>query len=228
MPSQEQEALVRGETDAPNDFLQGHTKPQTDETAAAYAADAEGEKAVEGDSLTVLRALAEELFNTERRIAKLTQELADEAKGLGDIQEKRLPDLMDRHNMPSFQFFDVTTGITHTIKREDKWRVSMPANKPENFGKRKLIFDWFRSPDIGLAGVIKKGVVAAVGTRSDEFVGGIIAKLKQEFPDLDVSVEEKIEPATLTAQVSRLKDAGKNVHEDLNVAPLRRAVVSAK
>lgn len=200
--------------------------------AADYAADS-SEQAVSEDSLPALQALAEELLNEERGVADCVAALKKAVDRLADVQEKRLPDLMEKFGMEKFYFLDKTTGLRRVIKLESKWRVSMPPLKddegnhyPENEVKRKAIYEWFRG--IGLAGIIKKDMLVPMGLVPDAVAMEIMAEFKETHPNLDPGLSEKIEPATLTAQVSRLKDAGKAVHEDIVVKPLRRAKVTNK
>lgn len=201
--------------------------------AAAYADDSVDE-AVQGDSLAALQALAQELIAESRSVMLAARDLRDAQNRLADVAEHRLPDLMEKHNLPKFEFLDRTTGLTLVIKLEsDKWRVSMPPQKddqgnalPENAEKRKEIYDWLRT--IGQAGSIKKLVEVQAGLISDEAAQALMDEITASHPTLDVGLTEKVEPATLTALVTRLLKAGKQVHEAIQVKPVRQAKVAKK
>lgn len=217
---------VEGATTKPTEsFLQQRIGGPADESA--YAADAAAdERPVEGDSLAALQALAQDLLNRRKKVEDLSAEVTKANDELADVEERRLPDMMELYGLPKFEFFDATTGTTQIIKLERKWRVSMPGNKPENEDKRKNIFEWFRT--IGLSGIIKKTMEVPMGLVSDEKAVEIVMEFKKLHPDFDPGLSEKIEAATLTSQVTKLKDAGKNVNENIKVEPLRRAAVKTK
>lgn len=201
--------------------------------ASAYEADST-EKAIEGDSLALLQGLAAEMINEGRAVLKAERDLKDAQMRYADVAEKRLPDLMERFSLPKFEFLDRTTGLKLIIKLEsDKWRVSMPPMKddqgnalPENFVKRKQILEWIRAG--GNAGSIKKAIQIQAGLLADDKVSALVEELNSMHPELDVGVDEKIEPATLTALVTRLLKAGKEVHEALQVKPVRQAKLVKK
>lgn len=199
----------------------------------AYEEDSTEEK-VEGDSLALLQSLAEEMINESREVARCARALKDANDRFTDVSEKRLPDLMERFSMARFEFLDRMTGMKLIIKLEsDKWRVSMPPMKddqgnalPENFAKRKIVMQWLR--DIGSGASIKKLIEIQAGLLGDELVDALVEEFTATHPELDVGVTEKIEPATLTALVSRLLREGKTVHEAIQVKPVRQAKIAKK
>jgi len=198
---------------------------------AAYTADDTAGKAVEGDSLKALRALAQELVEAERTVEEKNKALTNAQIALADVQENRLPKLMKEHDLKKFEFTDARTGITRTIKFESKWRVQLPTIKVGNqhvadHEARKPVFQWFREQ--GLGGVIKKDVVVPVGLLSDEFAANLMQAVKDFDSTLDPGLAEKIEPATLTAQVTRLKEAGTSLHPAIKCEPVERAKVLDK
>jgi hypothetical protein len=201
--------------------------------SSAYAADA-AEVTVSEDSLLVLRTMAEELINAERAVAAAENELKKKIAQLHDIQEVRLPNLMERVGLPKFEFLDRTTGLTLIIKFEsDKWRVTLPPLKdkqgnlqPDGEEKRAKIMAWLRSVNLG--GIIDKDMEVPLGLEDDTRVAEIVTAFKTAFPDLDPAVKEGVNQKRLQSQVSRLLKAGKSVHEDLVVQPIRKATVNAK
>lgn len=222
--------------------VEGATKPRRRSSLAgqiagkvdtsAYEADSD-QSPVSGDSLTALQGLAQELLDREADVGRAGRKLKEAMEALEDVQERRLPDLLEEHNIPKFEFVDRTTGIRYSIKLDTNWRVSMPPMKdedgnplPENFAKRKNVFAWAR--EIGQGGSVKKNAEVALGLVSDEFAVKFITEIKKNYPNLDPAITEKIEPATLTAMVRRLLEAGKSVCEDLVVKPVRRAKVTEK
>jgi hypothetical protein len=147
---------------------------------------------------------------------------------LADVQEKRLPDLMEKHGLTKFNFVDKTSGITRTIELINKWAVSMPAKQgktadPAWMTKHAAIYEWLVS--IGKGGVIKKDFVAPLGLVSDEDAAKLVEAFKATHPDIDVKLDKYVEPATLTALISTMKDAGESVSEFLQVKPRREAKV---
>src|SRR4051812_44890476 len=70
--------------------------PGTD--AAAYAAYATTE-ALTDDSLSALTGMAQELVACERDLAAAMAKVVQATKNLEDVQEKRLPDLMEKFRL---------------------------------------------------------------------------------------------------------------------------------
>lgn len=210
-----------------------------DEQLATGAADTHydesdaAERPVEGDSLKALQALAQELLASEREVARTGAEYARAVAALEDVQEHRLPDLMSRHNLPSFEFIDAATGERLTIKYENGWRVRMPPKQDEegmpiaeNLQKRKEICEWFRS--INLAGIVRKEMKVSMGLLSDDLVSQIVGAFKQANPSLDPGVVEDIHASTLRAQVKRRKEKNLEVHPDIICSPIHKASVTKK
>ena len=194
---------------------------------AAYQGLSEGE-AIGTDSLRMLDSLAQELADKERFVLAKKDELGKAVAALEDIQENRLPAFMQKYNRLRHDFIDAVTMQKRTIKFVDKWAVAMPTVKVGNKNvrdeaKARAIYAWCRDPSVGLAGIIKKTVEANAALMSDTEVSGVIAAIRMQYPTVETSISEKIEPATLTAQISRLKDAGKPVHEFIRVEPVKRA-----
>lgn len=186
-----------------------------------------GESPITGDSLSLVRGLAATLVERLTSVQRAEAALEKAKKELEDIAERRLPDLMQQHGLPKFEFLDETTGNLYTIKLEaDKWRVSMPANDPENEPKRREIFQWLRMVDLG--GIIQKNMVVPLGLVGDNQATDLMIEFKTAHPDLEPGLEEKVHPSTLTSQISKLKNKGIDVHPALNVLPVRRATVKGK
>lgn len=199
---------------------------------SAYEADSSG-PALAGDSLKALQALAQELVDAEAEVERRVAALGRATDALADIKERRLPDLLEEHGLLKFEFVDRTTGRQYIVKLDTGWRAQLPPLRdkdgnefPENQGKRKAIFEWFR--EIGLGGVIKKEMKASLGTLPDEQAVEIVSKVKEMFPTLDPGLIEDMHHSTLKAQVKRLKEKDEHVHEDIIVTPIRQAKVSDK
>jgi hypothetical protein len=198
---------------------------------AAYAADSDTEKLNE-DSIGALAVLAEEMIIETRNMARLQKQFREAESRYADVAEKRLPDLMEKFSLPRFEFLDKTTGLTLIIKLDSgKWRVALPPVNgptavPENAKKREAIYAWLR--EIGQGGSLKKTIEVQAGLLDDAKVQEVVEAIMAQNPALDVATQESIAPATLTALVSKLLKAGKNVHEALQVREVREAKIAKK
>lgn len=219
--------LVSGVVPEKKDMLAGQFATGA-EDAAGYAAYSTKE-AVGEDSLTALSGLACELVGCERELALALMKVVTCQKALADVQEKRLPDLMEKHGLPKFDFIDPVTGLKRTIELiNDKYRVSMPPKSgktadPQWEMKHEAIYAWLQ--DEGQGSIIKRDMEAPLGLMSDDDAAKIAAKFKEDNPSVDVSLKKYVEPATLTALVTKLKVAGKNVNEYIVTKPVREAKV---
>lgn len=223
---------VTGATPAPAASpFDGHMSKGASD-AASYEAYADASKVEVGESgLAALQSLAAELLACEANVAATQAAVVRATEALKTVAEQRLPDLMEKYRLPLFAFFDERTGIKRTIELNKKWRVAMPPKSgktadPQWRLKHDTIFTWLGT--IGKGGVIKKDIGITAGLVSDEKVIEIMATIKESYPQLDVAYSKYVEPATLTALVSRMKDAGDNVSEFLKVSQHRVAEVSAK
>lgn len=219
---------VEGEVAKPRRTGGQFAQPGRDDSAA-YAADS-GSAPVAGDSLAMVQALAQELINEETAVARAEAQLKAAQKRLADVQEHRLPDLMQAHGLDKFEFVDRVTRRSYVIEFESKWRVGLPPLKDKDGhpyvdapAQRRAIFDWLR--ERGLAGIIRKNIELNVGLLPDSLVEMMVKVLKMEYQNIDIDVAQDIHPSTLTAQVRRMLDADENVHENLQVTPIRRAKV---
>lgn len=194
-----------------------------DDTNAAYAADSDS-TAPSQDSLAAIKHLAQQVLDRMRDVEQAAKRLADAEDALAEIQEKKLPDLMFEHNVPRFDYVDQATGAKYTIKFEQKWRVAMPGR--QHAEKRASIYQWLRQ--IGQGGVIKKSIVVPLGLKSDEDAENMVDNLRMQYPGVDPAITDEVAPATLTSLVSKLKDSGENVNENLSVTQVREARVTEK
>lgn len=210
--------------------LAGKNNKAAEKAMAADAGQAQAEHVTE-NTLDALRNLAQLVVDGEREVEEIAKKLKKAAESLAEIQEGRLPKLMQQHGLERFDFIDNTTGLKQTIKIEDKLRVSMPSTK---VGQRfivdvaacKPIYAWLR--EIGEAGSVKKTIDIPAGLIADERLIALMEHIKKFDESLEPGLAEKIEPATLTALVTRLREGGKNIHEALKVTPVLKAKVSAK
>jgi hypothetical protein len=114
-----------------------------------YGEDAESNKPVESVTLDALRTMCQEMMNLESEI--LERDLATKKllKQLADLQENRLPKVMEQSQLPEFRFKDARTGIETIIRIKDDIRVQLPTMpKGKAFVAdpvaRKPIYEWFR------------------------------------------------------------------------------------
>jgi hypothetical protein len=196
-------------------------------------ADLEG-KAVEGDSLRMLQALAQELVDADKAVFAAGISLQRAVSAHAEISEVKLPDLMERHQIPKFEFLDKETGRTLIIKLEsNKWRVTMPPKKDHEGNeypgwqeKHDRIFAGLRA--IGLGGIIGKIIEVPAGLMSDELVATVCEHIKTLDNTLDPAVIEGVHQARLQSQINALLKDGKKVPEDLDIRPIRKVKATAK
>lgn len=218
---------------APKSYIDKQiAKGEVDYSAYTDAADAP----VTEDTLSMLRRLAQEQMDAERRVEALTTQLKNavaeyEAICGGEFTVGKLPTIMEHHGLPDFEFIDGVTGDRLKITYHDKLKVALPTMQ---VGKKmvkdpvkcKIVYDWFRS--IGLAGIIDKELIVPVGLESDEVVLKLAALIKESAPDLEVAVSEEIHHSRLASQVKQRVDAGKSVHELLRVTPVKVSTAKLK
>lgn len=195
--------------------------------------DEDGEQArdVTEDTLAALQRLAQEVVDGERDVEAKEKALKAAAASLAEVQENRLPKLMQQYGLPKFDFIDGVTKLKRTIKLEDKLRVAMPTKKIGNkfvadIAAARPVYAWLR--EIGEGESIKKNVEIPAGLMDYEKVVNLMDHIKNFDNMLEPGFSEKIEPATLTALVTRLRKDGKNVHEAVKVTPVFKASVSTK
>lgn len=176
--------------------------------------------------LDLVRGLALEMLAAQRVVDERKDALDKATAALKDIQEKRLPQIMKDKGLPSFTFAD-HGGEKLVVELDEDYQVSVPTGQKGGVDKRPAAFAFFRS--INLGGLIKKQLVANLGLRGDNVVGEIVATFKDQNPDVDTSIEEKIEPQTLKAEVKKLIKAGKAVPTEVfTIFPVNKAVVKTK
>lgn len=198
---------------------------------SAYEADADASRPTDDVSLDQLKAMAQEVLNAEADVARCKRDLQRAELSLYDIQCKRLPDVMERKQLPSFSFIDARG--TMEMELESNWRVTMPPLKDKQGNeyagaeeKRKAIMEWFRA--IGQGGLITKEGRIPLGLMSDADVLAIFDAIRQIKEGLEPALKEEINQKRLEAQVRRLKKAGKDVHEDIVCTPVRKVSVTIK
>lgn len=226
------EQMGTGMTDTLN-LTGASAAPKASKLAAALGGDAahdygdDGKVQATGQTLEAVQALAAQQITLQKAVADAEAALKKAKEDLADVEERRLPALMEQYNLPEFKFLDTTTGIVHTIKLDKgKYFVTMPPNEPENAGKRREIYQWLRT--VGLGGIIKKTMQVPLGLVGDNESAALLADFKAAHPDLDPGLEEKVEAATLKSRISKRLVEGKEVHKDINVKPCYRAVVKAE
>lgn len=211
---------------APVDKLQSQIA-SADVNTDAYAGFATDD-AVNEDSLAALSSLASEMIAAEKALAAANAAVVTAKNNLADVQEKRLPDMMEKHGLTRFDFTDQTSGIKRVIELISKWAVSMPAKQgktadPAWMTKHAAIYDWLVS--VGKGGVIKKDFSVPLGLVPDDEVGKLVEEFKAAHPALEVKVDKYVEAATLTKVISDMKDDGQSVHEFVQVRPRREAKI---
>lgn len=218
---------VRGASKAPKVAAVNAVLAKADSKDADYGDDAV-KPAVTADQTLAITALAQELVTAQREVTVREDALKKAEKALADIQENRLPKMMQQYNMWRVDFTDESTGLKQIIKRTEDVRVSLPTRKDGNkfvadHEARKPIWAWLR--DDGQGGVIKKTIEVATGRYPDERAAALMDHIKNFDKTLDPGLSEKVEPATLKALIKKMREAGKNIHEAIRVEPFQIAKV---
>ena len=191
---------------------------------AAYAADTELAPATGHNARAALNFLVQEMFNRGRRVEEAEAALKDAQDLLADVQERKLPDAMQEMGVLAADVIDEHTGEKYKLRYVDKLMIAQPP--VQDVAKRDAIYAWLRS--IGQGGVIKKTLTIALGQRPDEEVEALVHKIKLGYPGLEPAVAERVEAASFTKLVSKLKADGQNIDPNVSVTPLREARVSSK
>jgi hypothetical protein len=197
-----------------------------------YGEDAETSKPVEGVTLDALRTMCQEMLNLEAEIATRNEATKKLEKQLADLQENRLPKVMEQSQLPEFRFKDARTGIETIIRIKDDIRVQLPTMpKGKAFVRDpeacKPLWGWFR--EHGMSALLIKEVVMPVRHLNDDQIGMLIAQVKELDPTLDAAVVEDINAQTLKATVKRIREEGKlQLPEAIKVTPIKQAKTFAK
>lgn len=197
-----------------------------------YGEDAETSKPVEGITLDALRTMCQEMVNLETEIETRNAATAKLVKQLADLQENRLPKVMEQNQLLEFRFNDARTGIVSFIRIKDDIRVQLPTMpKGKAFvadpEARKPVYAWFRAN--GMSALLDKDFVIPVRHLNDEQIAMLAAQVKELDPALDIAVKEDINAQTLKATVKRIRTEGKlQLPEAIKVTPIKQAKAFAK
>lgn len=160
-------------------------------------------------SMDMLRALVREQRSLQDNVDRLDAELRAAERALAEVQEQRLPSLMEANGLESFNFVD-ETGRRFTVKTGE--RVFASIKCPHKLRKTDSVCDACRSVvnqwlvEIGSEGVIKNEVVAPFGPGSDEDAQ-LAVRLLQHHLNIEAGISKRVEPATLRAIVeTRLRE----------------------
>jgi hypothetical protein len=197
-----------------------------------YGEDAEANKPVEGVTLDALRTMCQEMLNLEAEIATRNEATAKLTKQLADLQENRLPKVMEQNQLPEFRFKDARTGIETIIRIKDDIRVQLPTMpKGKAFVRDpeacKPVYAWFKSN--GMGAILDKEFVVPVRHLTEEQIVMLMTQVKELDPTLDGAVVEDINAQTLKATVKRIREEGKlQLPEAIKVTPIKQAKTFAK
>lgn len=170
-----------------------------------------------------LKVLAAELMQCLADVEAKAEALKQAEQRLASVAEQRLPDLMQELSIDNYTYTDPNTGQKFKVEYVEKIRCSIPPDTTDE--QRAAIFEWLRGN--GLEGVIKKRVEANIGLAKPDEIAAIVAAINEAAPNVEVSIAEKVEPATLTSVVSKLMDKGELPSEYLKVTPVREARAKA-
>lgn len=203
-----------------------------DDGAADAAMLAEDANAQAGDALVGLFALVAEMQRAEQAVEAATRTLAETVAAYKDIAERRLPDAMERAKQESFPYKDLRTGVEFTVHIDRSNFASIAcehkakANSPPCDECRSKAHAFLIAKDRG--GVIKRDIFASVGLMSEEVLNALVARLEAAAPELELALDERVEPATFKATVNELIKAGVSIDASIKVTPQRAAKLRAK
>lgn len=153
------------------------------------------------DSLAKVSRLADELLERELALAEAEELVKTRKEAVRDIAERELPDLLEELGLQD----GVKTTSGHIVGFKKVLNCSISEDR------REAAHGWLTENN--LSGIIKRLVSVSLG-KGDEAAATNAKKALQEV-GLMPGEKEWVEPATLKAQIKLLRDAGKEVPEDV-------------
>lgn len=154
------------------------------------------------DTLRRLADLAAQAKARELAVANLEAKLKEEKQALSALVERDIPTIMDEIGMSDFRIKDGTRILV-----KDVVRASISADRQE------AAKEWFDAN--GLAGIVKRRFIISFNRDQTALVNKFAADLRKRKVPLAVSIENKVEPMTLKALVTRRLEAGEEVPMEL-------------
>lgn len=174
---------------------------------------------VEGDSLSVLHAMAADFLNAQKAVTDAEEALAKAKDAFEVIERKRIPDWLEEHGMEKFESKDPSTGVKTLVKYSDMKVASIPVES------RPAAFSWFEG--IGKGEIISTTLKVDVGKEPREYMAVLLAVVAAAAPGKEAAITQSINPQTLSATVRGILAEGVHTvpEELIKVERLRKATV---
>ena len=140
-------------------------------------------------------SLATEQLEAEKAVEEAQANLKAAQEKLRIISEHTIPNFMDEIDMNRFE-----TGGGISIELSEKVRTHI---KKEDKGEAH---DWLE--DNGRGAVVKRTFKIAFGRDDEKWANKFAADLRRRKRKLNVAVEKKVEPSTLTAMCKEMLEQG--------------------
>lgn len=175
-----------------------------------FAADAAPAPA---DKLEAIVALVAEL-DAQRRAAKNAADVVSRLQAEVDrIETKALPDAMAAAGVTAFT---LTDGRSITVEREVHCGITGP--------QQAAAYEWLRTT--GNDSIIKHTVGVRFGRGQDADAAGLLERLKEQFPEMELVNAETIHPQTLKAFVKECVREGTPIPEQpFGIFKINRAII---
>lgn len=165
-------------------------------------------KPVDGDSLSVLHALAADFLAAQTAMLAAEEAFKKAKAAFEDIEQKRIPDWMEEHGLTKpFDHTDPATGAHTVIKCSDTTNYTLPADH------RDAAYAWFES--IGKGGIIAHVMEADIGKQGGNVTGVIKSAIEKAASEagvekIEVTTSKSIHASTLSATCRALAAEGKH------------------
>jgi len=142
------------------------------------------DEAPDSEKLSELGDLADQMSCAEQAVEKANEELSKKQEALKDLQERRIPALMDDLGVKTFT---TTSGLTVEIK--EQLRVSIPKDR-----KQKAM-EWVE--EHGGADLIKRLIMIAFGKNDEKWAKRVLSNLRRYKRPLPMEIVRDIPSSTV-------------------------------
>lgn len=160
-----------------------------------YSAFEEDRPPLGENSLASLRALVQTQLDLEARVAGLEEQLKEAQEALTEVQDRRLPALMEALEVEEHTFSGGLTVKIHT---------SIQGSLPKESKAEAL--QWLEAH--GHAEIIKREITANFGRGEEDRAAELQRYLRERYPDFPVKMDRSVHPSTLKSFVRQQLSEG--------------------